>query len=117
MAESRSGGALALETPQHGGIVDQLFGDDFERYETREGGILRFENDAHGPTSNLLENAVLGDHRSDHGFSMIAEDPGDADTWGRAVLFGLVVAATQIWFLLAIIANPDRMVPIEDPRM
>jgi hypothetical protein len=68
MTKCRGGRSLALEASQHVRVVGKFLGDNLQGHNTTLSSVLRFEDDTHGPASDLFENAVLQHHLADHCF-------------------------------------------------
>src|SRR5215469_1241344 len=66
MVEGRRRFGLSLETAEHLWISRDIIGQEFESDETVQLDVLRFIDDTHSPTAELLDDAIVRDGLADH---------------------------------------------------
>ena len=66
VVEGRSGARLALEPLQGLMILCQFLGQELERHEAAELGVLGLVDHAHAPATQLLQNAIVRNGLANH---------------------------------------------------
>ena len=65
---------LALKAAERLGILGHFIGQKFERDKTMQPRVFGFVNHTHAAAAQLLDNAVVRNGLSDHGFSRSEKD-------------------------------------------
>ncbi len=66
MIEGRRGLGLALETSQRLRFAGHLVGQEFQRNEAVQAGVLGFVDNAHATAAKLFQDGVMRDFLADH---------------------------------------------------
>src|SRR6516165_5544828 len=68
------GGCLSftLETLQSLAVPGEPLGQEFERDEAMQPGVLGLVNHAHAPAAEFLQNAIVADSTADHGRNLLS---------------------------------------------
>ena len=74
MVQRGRGLGLALKAAERRGILGHFIGQKLERYKAVQPRVFRFVNHAHPAAAQLLDNAVVRNGLSDHGFSRSEKD-------------------------------------------
>ena len=72
MIQRGGGSSLAAEPAQRLPVPSEFVGQELERDEAAEPGVLRFVNDTHSAAAKLLDDAVVGEGLANQGIGAIA---------------------------------------------
>src|ERR1700674_253999 len=84
MVQGGRGLGFALKAGKRLRITGNLLGQELEGDEAMQPRVFRFVDDAHAATSELLDDAVVGDGLADHDLPIMESEYGRRDARGKS---------------------------------